>query len=71
MNTRRRPNMRRLVDTTVKLVRSGDLSPELAASKLHESGVPVNVIGRVLGMANTEDETKVQVTEAVADRNTI
>lgn len=51
MNARRRPNMRRLVDNTVALVRAGELSVELAASKLHENGVPVAVIGRVLGMA--------------------
>lgn len=51
MNARRRPRMRRLVDNTVALVQSGELSPELAAQKLLENGVPVAVIGRVLGTA--------------------
>ena len=40
--------MRRLVDNTLALVRAGELSAELAAQKLHESGVPMAVIGRVL-----------------------
>jgi hypothetical protein len=43
--------MRRLVDNTVALVRSGERSVELAAAKLHDNGVPVAVIGRVLGTA--------------------
>ncbi len=51
MNTRRRPNMRRLVDNVVAFVRSGDLSMEVAARTLLENGVPVSVIGRVLGAA--------------------
>ena len=51
MNARRRPRMRRLVDNTVALVQSGELSAELAAQKLLENGVPVAVIGRVLGRA--------------------
>ena len=51
MNARRRPRMRRLVDNTVALVQSGELSAELAAQKLLENGVPVAVIGRVLGTA--------------------
>lgn len=62
MSTRRRPRMRRLVDNTVDLVRSGELSVELAARKLHENGVPVAVIGRVLGMPVSEYQ---QVTEVV------
>jgi len=41
--------MRRLVDNTVALVQSGELAAELAAQKLLENGVPVAVIGRVLG----------------------
>ena len=49
MNARRRPRMRRLVDNTVALVQSGELAAELAAQKLLENGVPVAVIGRVLG----------------------
>lgn len=48
MTARRRNNMRRLVDNTLALVRVGELSAELAAHKLHENGVPMAVIGRVL-----------------------
>ena len=48
MTGRHRTNMRRLVDNTVALVRAGELSAELAAQKLHDSGVPMAVIGRVL-----------------------
>lgn len=57
MNPRRRPNMRRLVDNTVALVHSGALSAELAANKLHENGVPLAVIGRVLGAAVLDRST--------------
>lgn len=48
MSARRRPNMRRLVDTTLALVRSGEVSHEVAAAQLLAAGVPVAVIGRVL-----------------------
>lgn len=51
MSARRRPNMRRLVDTTLALVRSGDVSHEVAAAQLLAAGVPVAVIGRVLAMS--------------------
>lgn len=57
MNARRRPRMRRLVDNTVALVQSGELSAELAAQKLLENGVPVAVIGRVLGTAVSVSQT--------------
>lgn len=43
--------MRRLVDTTLALVRSGDVSHEVAAAQLLAAGVPVAVIGRVLATA--------------------
>lgn len=56
MNNRRRPRMRRLVDNTVALVRSGELPPELAAQKLMENGVPLAVIGRVLGLARADTQ---------------
>lgn len=48
MTARRRPNMRRLVDNTLALVRSGEVSHEVAAAQLLAAGVPVAVIGRVL-----------------------
>ena len=48
MSARRRPNMRRLVDNTLALVRSGEVSHEVAAAQLLAAGVPVAVIGRVL-----------------------
>lgn len=51
MTARRRQGMRRLVDNTVELVRTGEISPNVAAQKLHENGVPVAVIGRVLSAA--------------------
>ena len=50
MSARRRPNMRRLVATTVELIEAGELTVEVAAQKLFDSGVPVAVIGRVLGV---------------------
>lgn len=53
MTARRRPRMRRLVDNTVTLVVTGELSADVAAQKLLESGVPVAVIGRVLSDAAT------------------
>ena len=40
--------MRRLVDTTLALVRSGEVSHQVAAVQLLAAGVPVAVIGRVL-----------------------
>ena len=60
MNARRRPRMRRLVDNTVALVRSGELPPELAAQKLMENGVPLAVIGRVLGPARADTRSAEQ-----------
>lgn len=65
MTARRRPRMRRLIDNTMVLVRSGELSAELAAQKLMENGVPVAVIGRVLGSAVSGDRTEVESAEAV------
>ena len=53
MTARRKTRMRRLIDTTVDMVRSGELSVDVAAHKLLESGVPVAVIGRVLAGAST------------------
>lgn len=66
MNARRRPNMRRLIDNTVALVKSGALSTELAAQKLLENGVPVAVIGRVLGMAVSDNRSAAVVASATA-----
>lgn len=65
MTARRRPRMRRLIDTTMVLVRSGELPAELAAQKLLENGVPVAVIGRVLGSAVSGDREEAESTEAV------
>lgn len=64
MDARRRPRMRRLVDHTVALVQSGELSAELAAQKLLENGVPVAVIGRVLGMALEGKRSAVEIPPA-------
>lgn len=68
MTARRRKGMRRLVDNTVDLVRAGEISPNVAAQKLHENGVPVAVIGRVLSaaiVANSES-TPVSTADSVA-----
>lgn len=58
MSARRRPNMRRLVDTTVQLVCSGEVSHEVAAVQLLASGVPVAVIGRVLATVPVVDAVR-------------
>lgn len=53
MTARRKMRMRRLINTTVDMVRAGELSVDVAAHKLLESGVPMAVIGRVLASAST------------------
>jgi hypothetical protein len=66
MTARRRDDMRRLVDHTTEQVRTGDMSPNVAAQKLHEQGVPVAVIGRVLSAAVVEKSTRLN-NEATAE----
>ena len=51
MTARWREDMRRLVDNAVESFSSGEVSANAAAQKLHENGVPVSVIGRVIGGA--------------------
>lgn len=66
MTARRRHGMRRLVDNTVELVSTGEISPNVAAQKLLENGVPVAVIGRVLSGAVVAKSAAAQADKTVA-----
>jgi hypothetical protein len=44
--------MRRLIDNTLALVHTGNVSVQMAAQSLLKQGVPLAVIGRTLGCLN-------------------
>jgi hypothetical protein len=51
MGTRRKHNMRRMIDVTLESIAKGEVTRELAAQKLASAGVSMSVIGRVLGIS--------------------
>ena len=48
MDDRMRPRLRVLVDTTLQLLATKEISLDVATRKLHDAGVPFSVICRVL-----------------------
>ena len=60
MGTRRKLKMRRLINVTLEAVAQGEIHKSQAALQLLAVGVPVSVIGRVLGFTDaspTDSET--------------
>lgn len=52
MGTRRKLKMRRLINVTLEAVAQGEIHKPQAALQLLAVGVPVSVIGRVLGFTD-------------------
>lgn len=54
MSSRNRSRMRELIDLTVSLLATGEISLDTAAEQLRKAGVPFEVICRVLLKSNSE-----------------